>query len=585
MVNGQGMLWGDWSEEITLENPTTHGAVRPRLTGGLSQVVLMNGESRVKWSGQTSDSGVVQAWGAPILEWNNDATLQEMDAQLRGLVDQNFNVFRVRSQDLKLDTNRIRYVGANLYRYVTYQRMHTVEGVRYPVEDAFLTFRFKFGRLYQMTNYTFGQIGPVEWPAISMEDAVQIVMENSQFQEGRDEIEKGASQQLQPFYTRDKKIRFRFIYRISVRKAFPEGKWNYSVAAADGRIARLENGFHTVSGSVTGEVFSRLPTDALQTVPLADIAIKGGGFSGRDGSYEAKGNSATAELRSHHVKAYSATKKVPSMRSDADGNIHFTAEQNISETMAFFHINRLAEFVRGFIQTGTAQKPGFLEQPISVFTSIKTEKCNAWYDPQRKTLNFLAESAPEDKDQCVNSGHISDIVYHEWGHALDDALGGIQDGAFSEGIGDITAVIMTGDPRLAPGFEKGSEAPIRNLTIFRKYPDHQHPDPHVESLIVSGAWYEALLAMQKVYGQEKGRAKTAELFFKHLVSTENYLDSYMGALLVDDDNGSLDDCTPNMCILNPIFVKHGIAKPDDRCGSGSMTLFGKACAESTVIPN
>ena len=50
-----------------------------------------------------------------------------------------------------------------------------------------------------------------------------------------------------------------------------------------------------------------------------------------------------------------------------------------------------------------------------------------------------------------------------------------------------------------------------------------------------------------------------------MVSTDDYLDSYMGALAVDDTDGNLNNCTPHMCVLNPIFAKRGLTKYDPRC--------------------
>jgi len=204
--------------------------------------------------------------------------------------------------------------------------------------------------------------------------------------------------------------------------------------------------------------------------------------------------------------------------------------------------------------------------------------CNAWYNPRSGTLNFLETGKSDDGElNCENSSHIADVIYHEWGHALDDSFGGIQDSAFSEAIGDITSFMQTGDSRLAPGFFKGQKRPIRDANVLKVYPKDRSKNPHAEGLIVGGAWWEVFTKFREIYGDEEGRDKMANVFYRHIAHSRSYLESYQGALVVDDDDGDLSNCTPHMCLFNQAFARRGLTPTDDRCKQQN------ACGSSTII--
>ncbi|MFH2204804.1 MAG: hypothetical protein ABIJ96_16945 [Elusimicrobiota bacterium] len=72
--------------------------------------------------------------------------------------------------------------------------------------------------------------------------------------------------------------------------------------------------------------------------------------------------------------------------------------------------------------------------------------CNAYYTPWSPSLNFFSSSK-----RCINTA-FDTVIYHEYGHFVDDMLGGIVNGALSEGWGDILSMYITGQPVLGKGF-------------------------------------------------------------------------------------------------------------------------------------
>ena len=182
--------------------------------------------------------------------------------------------------------------------------------------------------------------------------------------------------------------------------------------------------------------------------------------------------------------------------------------------------------------------------------------CNAFYDPQVSAISLFAAG-----NGCANVAQINDVIYHEWGHGLDNFTGktrGITDGAFSEGIGDIVSAYLTGSNVLAPGFLLNDATGIRNLDNNAKYPDNQG-EVHDEGQIIGGAFWDLRKALIERYGPVAGAEKAEMIFFRHLLTTDSYLESYQAALRLDDDDGNPATRSSNHCLINSAFARHGLA--------------------------
>jgi hypothetical protein len=182
--------------------------------------------------------------------------------------------------------------------------------------------------------------------------------------------------------------------------------------------------------------------------------------------------------------------------------------------------------------------------------------CNAFYDPQVSAISLFAAG-----NGCANVAQINDVIYHEWGHGLDNFTGktrGITDGAFSEGIGDIISAYRTGSNVLAPGFLVNDATGIRNLDNNTKYPDDQG-EVHAEGQIIGGAFWDMRKALIDRHGPVAGAEKAEMIFLRHLLTTDTYLDSYQAALRLDDNDGNPATPSSNHCLINAAFSKHGLA--------------------------
>jgi hypothetical protein len=240
-------------------------------------------------------------------------------------------------------------------------------------------------------------------------------------------------------------------------------------------------------------------------------------------------------------------------------------ERDDANINVYLAIHRIREYVMKFYQPGEVR---YFDRQLAVTTDIP-RTCNAFY--MNTTLNFFHRGTSDKGQPCGNTALVNDVVYHEWGHGLDDYTGpgaqnggGMKDAAFSEGIGDIVGMFYIGESAMAPGFftDDPSE-PLRNLENKKVYQQGVEDEIHAQGTIIGGAFWELRKRMVNKYG-DAGKDKSARLFFRHLLEVEAYEDSYeIIQRLADDDNNPATR-HPDWCIVNHAFAVKGLA-PMDSC--------------------
>lgn len=228
---------------------------------------------------------------------------------------------------------------------------------------------------------------------------------------------------------------------------------------------------------------------------------------------------------------------------------------DMAQAMVYVHANRIINTAKKYI------KPEWFNQPITANVN-HSQACNAYWDGS--TINFF--SAGEHKGKtCANTGLIADVVYHEWGHGLDENTGGIEDGALSEGFGDAVSLLMTDDPKVGIDFMPLEHKPVRDMSEIRKFPEDVEDEVHADGLIVGGAWYDMYNALKKKMGRDKANQLFGKFLFKGIYQATKMSDVYDATLAIDDNDGDVSNGTPNFCEINKAFAKHGLAKEDSDC--------------------
>lgn len=268
------------------------------------------------------------------------------------------------------------------------------------------------------------------------------------------------------------------------------------------------------SGVVTGRKWKESPYHGgLESAPLpgVDILIKQGNtvFSARtnlDGIYslpQVTGQvQVTATLAGPYCKVANQAGENISITKVGAGNINLEfatqgdPEGVIAQVSAFHGINTAFNFVRPYLPNTPSL---LLNMPTNVNIN---QTCNAFYSPGAHTINFF-RSAP---GGCANSAY-ADVVCHEYGHAVDDQLGGILDGGYSEGFGDTLTLLITRQSIVGRDF-RGPPTPtqskhLRDALQAPKWPDVEDAEAHDQGWAYSGFSWRLISNLRTMYNDDE----------------------------------------------------------------------------------
>lgn len=244
-----------------------------------------------------------------------------------------------------------------------------------------------------------------------------------------------------------------------------------------------------------------------------------------------------------------------------------------AQLISFIAASTAKQFVRTRLNPGLAWLDGQI--PVTV---NENQTCNAY--STGNDIHFF-KSGAQGNITCENTGRITDVVYHEFGHSVHAQSiipgEGAFDGSLSEGLADTLAASITGDHGMGRGFFIGNSAPLRDLDPANKelkWPDDADGEVHDEGEIIGEALWDVRKALEAKYGADAGFEKFLKLFKGVLQRASDIPSSYAAALLVDDDDGDLSNGTPNVCLLNTAFGLHGLADPTVTLGLAAPSRDG-----------
>ncbi len=293
------------------------------------------------------------------------------------------------------------------------------------------------------------------------------------------------------------------------------------------------------------------------------------------GGAKSKAKIISEQVRAAETAIYSAPVSL-----SASGKTQVTmAAVDPAAINSYMGIHEVIDFVQKYIDI--SQLPTVVN---GLQTRInKNDFCNAYYDPNTLTLNFFRQGTLQGMT-CTNTSLIKDVVYHEWGHSLDDFVGvvnrksnpqatGITDGAFSEGIGDILGSMIIADPNIGKGFFLNQTQGIRSVENTRKHPPANQAEAEVHSAgqIIGGAFWDLRKGLIAKFGAKAGADLYAKMFLQHLLVTDRYTDSYQSVLRIDDNDNNPATRSPNYCLINRAFAVHGLT---------GGTVEGDSCVDA-----
>ena len=318
-----------------------------------------------------------------------------------------------------------------------------------------------------------------------------------------------------------------------------------------------------VSGAVRSEVHAMYPYVASELLEMPHLALNLPGqslFTDANGGFVSTVNGPVSftiglEGRWSSVATNGVMPSGLMNLSDGYNNVDLSVIGNVKERSAYRSVSQIHDHMKTWL-------PDFegLDFPMPTNIDVAGE-CNAFYDGQ--SVNFYPAGGG-----CNATSLIADVVWHEYGHGINDyfyqSLGSFfMNGAMNEGYADFWAMSYGDLAEIGKGFNEGSEEGIRRYDMDPKvYPQDLVGEVHADGEIICGAWYDTHLLLDGNWDQ------TMSLFvdaFPGLQAEamdgnegQAYTDVLLDVLQADDDDGDLSNGTPNALAIIEGFDLHGI---------------------------
>ena len=396
------------------------------------------------------------------------------------------------------------------------------------------------------------------------------------------------------------------VWQFVFRRSGVLGTWQARVDASSGMLLAFEDINAYATAQITGGVFQSSPAAGPEITRAMPFADAGASTANSAGEYHFIG-ATHSTLNGRFVQIFDTCGAI-SQASDGAGDIIFGTSGGTncitpghggggnthSSRTQFYQVNRIKE-------VGRAWLPGnlWLTQKLPVNVNLN-QTCNAFWNGA--SLNFFKSGGG-----CGNTGEISAVSLHEYGHGLDQNDGTPLENT-SEAYADVTSVIALHDSCVGPGFfghncvgygdactactgvrdvdfakhASNTPATVSNFTRVRCVSGGGPcgREVHCESYVASEAIWD--FANRDLPNPGTGSAWTIldRLWYLSrpsstsgfscttaagtLISNGCNIGSWWKTMrAVDDDDGDLTNGTPHGGALFAAFDRHGIACPTD----------------------
>ena len=362
-------------------------------------------------------------------------------------------------------------------------------------------------------------------------------------------------------------IDYREVVELEVAVDQPPGQWRVWVDARTGEpVARIST---LLWAELNIEGWVRSPQGPRATFPAQHLQAEVGGellISDETGLLAPLGpNTPTLlTLDSPFLEVVNAAGPTLTTNELLSPGVPFLwtsalSSEEDAQLNAYVHTQLVKDYVR-------AIDPSFDVPDLDTEVTVNiSDTCNAFANGN--TINFFLAGGG-----CENTALLSDVVYHEFGHVVH-VLGlipgvGQFDGALSEGIADYLSATIVGDPSVGRGFFFDDQ-PLRELDpegFEWRWPEDRGP-VHSEGRIIGGTLWDLRTLLIDKYGEVEGIAITDEIWLQSIRRAVDIPSMYLEALIANDNDGDLQNGTPDVCEINAAFAAHGLYDPPGLAGA------------------
>ena len=364
-----------------------------------------------------------------------------------------------------------------------------------------------------------------------------------------------------------------FVHSTDPKDEVPVHRWQIFVDAHNGKILEKfdEVRTATVEGHVTGGVKDQpYGMETNRGMPHVKVNVSGVGntYTDADGYYSIDiGNtsrSVTVKLEGSYLNTNNANGSDASItRTVSPGtteDFNFAAFNSIpGERDTYYHANIVHDLAKS-IHSGFTGADYVMPAKVNIGSEDSYWPCNAYWD--YTGINLFSEGGG-----CAGTDEMADVVYHEYGHGLaqfiyDPYSPPYSSSGLSEGCADYWGITITNNPCLGNGFF-GNGTCLRNGNNTLQYPASScGGEVHCLGEYIMGALWKMRENLIALHGYENGLAISDDIFYwAQTGRPNNDMDFLTEILLADDNDGSIQNGTPNYMPICAGFEAHNMNCP------------------------
>ncbi len=534
---------------------------------------------QVQWTPHKTPHRLI---GDRIPQFFDARDAESSEAAAREFIDRNDYLFRIGNSDLELWVNEKR----GRIRYLIFNQ--TYEGI--PVYNGRVDFRYTLdGDLVLIGHDAYPQIEINTSPALTDEMAIVAAQAEVDFDEAKGDYIDGEPQPFiwvedgqSPVYHLSWQVGL-FTRGILPDSDLPTHRWKIFVDAHSGEILEKVDlaASAVISGYVTGMVKDEpYGDDELRGLPNTKVQISGVGstFTNANGWYSieigSQTRTATVELLGEYINTENANGSdaviTRTVTPGTTEDFHFDDANSIpGERDTYFHGNFVHDMAVAIDQSFTGADY-IMPAHVNIGSEDPYWPCNAYWDGN--SINMFSEGGG-----CAATDQMADVVYHEYGHGLQQFIYYPYSPPYSSGMGegcsDYWAMTITNSPCLGNGFF-GPGTCLRDGNNTRQYPANEcGGSVHCLGEITMGSLWKMRENFIASLGYDIAKAHADTLFFFAQVARPTTVpDFLMEILLVDDDDGYLVNGTPNYGDICAGWEAHNVICPFEDIGIEHLPL-------------
>jgi MYXO-CTERM domain-containing protein len=363
-------------------------------------------------------------------------------------------------------------------------------------------------------------------------------------------------------------IEYRRVTAVEVTEPNSYGSWTVYIDSASGaQVARKDN-LAYATGTLKFHVPERSPLFGNRIdrpAPLNNVTI--GGTASKTDNYgvatwtaagaASASTACTGTLATVNSSTGAKATGTVSIPENGSGIWDVTTEPSPanldSQLTCFISVNVVKEHVARFVPRGQIT---WLNGSLTV-NANQNMFCNANWNGTSVQF-FIAGTSGT--NNCENTGRITDVVYHEFGHGWHQNIvtgGGSVNGAMGEGVGDTMSVSINQDFKMAPGFfvDRPTEG-IRDLDTTDGTWPAANNEVHAAGVVYGGWMFDLRKNFKAMYGDKEGNWLCDRLFYESVRRSTSIPTSFTQVLAADDDDGNTANGTLNTCAVYEAGKRH-----------------------------